>query len=224
MLSPMRALSSLPARVVVLVVLVASAVAGPAAAQDDVLQGLVGRANKPFIDPAGFFAVVVPGGFDCQAQARRIRCVGTRGVQSIVNIDVIDVPPSASVELVLLNQMDAFAKKPHYQLVFKKTLTIDGTRALLASFTYDHNGNVEYAVGAQALYMVKTTKAYVIHYEGRADQMAVHKQDLQQLYASFKTARLDAGGNPIVEDLKPKTLKNDSGMPNVERVLRGGPP
>lgn len=207
---------------VVAVVVAAFVGAVPAAAQDDPLQGLVGRAQKPFIDPAGFFAVVVPGGFDCQATARKVSCVGTRGVQSVLTIDVVDVPASATVELVLLNQIDAFAKKPHYQLVAKRPFKIDGNRALLASFTYDHFGNVEYAVGAQALYMVKTTKAYVIHYEGRADQFLVHKKDLDELYASFRTARLDAGGNPIVEDLKPRNVKSSSGDPAIDRALKGG--
>lgn len=196
--------------------------AGAAHAQDDVLQGLVGRQQKPFIDPAGFYAVIVPGGFDCQAAARKMSCAGTRGVQAILTIDVVDVPPSATVEIVLLNQVDAFKKKPHYQKVARREFKIDGTKALLASFTYDHNGNVEYAVGAQALYMVKNTKAYVIHYEGRADQMVVHKQDLEQLYASFKTARLDAGGNPIIEDLKPRAVKNSGGNPDLDRTLKGG--
>jgi hypothetical protein len=192
-----------------------------AAAQDDVMQGLVGRQQKPFIDPAGFFAVVIPGGFDCQAAARKVTCGGTRGVQALLTIEVVDVPASATVELVMLNQADAFKRKPHYQQVAKRSFKMDGTKALLASFTFDHNGNVELAVGVQALYMVKNTKAYVIHYEGRADQMVVHKADLEQLYASFKTARLDGGGNPIVEDLKPRAVKN-SDLPDVERALKGG--
>jgi hypothetical protein len=186
----------------------------------DLFQNLVGRQPKPLLDPAGYFAVVLPSGFDCQAQTRKVSCTSNRGVQAALTIDVVDVPPSASVEIVLLNQIDAFAKKPHYKLVNKKNLQVDGVRALMATFTYDHFGNVEYAVGAQALYLVKTTKAYVIHYEGRADQFAAHKADLEQLYASFKTARLDAGGNPIVEDLKPRGAKNTG--PAFDRIGQGG--
>lgn len=195
----------------------------PAArAQDDMLQSLVGRQQKPFIDPAGYFAVIVPGGFDCQARARKMTCSGTRGVQASLTIDVVDVPASATVELVLLNQIDAFAKKPHYQLIAKRPFTLDASsKAMMATFTYDHFGNVEYAVGAQALYVVKTNKAYVIHYEGRADQMAVHKQDLDLLYASLKIARLDGGGNPIVEDLKPRGVKNND-LSDVDRALKSG--
>lgn len=187
---------------------------------EDLFQNLVGRQPKPLLDPAGFFAVVLPSGFDCQAQSRKVSCSSNRGVQATLSIDVVDVPVSATVEIVLLNQIDAFAKKPHYKLIGKKNLQVDGARALMATFTYDHFGNVEYAVGAQALYVVKTTKAYVIHYEGRADQFAAHKADLEQLYASFKTARLDGGGNPIVEDLKPRTGKNTG--PAFDRIGQGG--
>jgi hypothetical protein len=203
-------------------VLALGALGAREARADELLQSLVGRSSKPLIDPAGYFSVVIPGGFDCQAQPRKVSCAGNRGVQSILTIDVVDVPASASVELIVLNQADVFKKKPHYKKVAERRLTIDGTKALLASFTYDHYGNVEYSVGAQALYIVKSTKAYVLHYEGRADQFAVHKADLEALYASLKTARIDAGGNPIVEDLDPKgatKVKTDS---DFARVQRGG--
>jgi hypothetical protein len=172
---------------------------------EDLFQNLVGHAQKPLVDPAGFFSVVIPSGFDCQAAPRKVSCQGNRGVQSLLTIDVVDVPSSASVELFVLNQGDAFKKKPHYRKLGEKKFTLDGQRAVLASFTFDHFGNVEYPVGVQALYLVKNTKAFVVHYEGRADQIAVHKADLDQLYATFKTARIDGGGNPVIEDLAPKT-------------------
>jgi hypothetical protein len=196
--------------------------AAPAAQADDVFQSLVGRANKPLIDPAGFFSVVVPAGFDCDARARKLSCRSNRGINALLTIDVVDVPPSASVELFVLNQADAFKKKPHYRKLAEKKQMLDGARSILASFTYDHFGNVEYPVGVQALYLVKATKAYVIHYEGRADQFAVHKADLEQLYATFKTARLDGGGNPIVEDLDPRRPARALTDDDVNRALGSG--
>jgi len=199
----------------------ASLLGSTAVRADDLANVLVGRVDKPLIDPAGFYAVVLPAGFDCEATPRRVRCQGNRGVQSLLTIDVLDVPQSASVELLMLNQMDAFKKKPHFKLLNKKNLSIDGQKALMATYTFDHFGNVQLPGGAQAVYLVRVNKAYVIHFEGRADQFAVHKQDLESLYASFKTARLDGGGNPIVEDLKPK-VKSSSGDPDIDRALRGG--
>ncbi len=210
----------MPAMRTLLALLLAAALSLPAGA-DDLSTVLVGRVDKPLIDPAGFFAVVLPAGFDCQAEQRRVRCNGNRGVQSSLTIDVIDVPASATVELLMLNQMDEFKKKEHFKLLNKKVFKIDGTKALLSSFTYDYLGNVQLAGFAQAVYMVKVNKAYVIHYEGRADQVAVHKKDLDDLYASFKAARLDGGGHPIVEDLKPKQ-KQGTGNADLDRALRGG--
>lgn len=207
----------LPMRFVVAVVAtLVSLSAGPAAAED-LLEGLTGRQQKPVIDPAGFFSVVLPSGFDCDAAPRKIRCVSNRGVQGTLTIDVIDVPLSATVELFALNQSDAYKKKPHFQLVHQKKMTIDGAKALLASYTYDHNGNVELGVGAQVLYLVRPSKAYVIFYEGRADQMTAHAKDLRELYASFKTARLDGGGHPIIEDLDPKNQpkKKSNDIPGI---------
>lgn len=196
--------------------------AGAPARADDVFQDLIGRQRKPLIDPAGYFAVVLPSGFDCEAVPRKVRCAGNRGVQARVTIDVIDVPPSASVELFLLNQMDAFKKKEHFKLLSQKKQILDGQKALLASYTFDHFGNVQLPAFAQGLYMVKSTKAYIIHYEGRADQVAVHKADLDELYGSFRSARLDGGGNPIVEDLKPKAVKSRDTLPDVDTALKAG--
>lgn len=198
------------------------AFAATTAHAEDIFEGLIGRQQKPLIDPAGYFAVLLPPGFDCEAAPRKVRCVSNRGVQGTVNIDVVDVPLSASVELFVLNQSDIYKKKPHFRLLHQKKMTIDGAKAILATYTYDHNGNVELAVGAQALYLVKPSKAYVIHYEGAASQMAAHTKDLQELYASFKTARLDGGGHPIIEDLKPKEVKSRDALPEVDKALKGG--
>jgi hypothetical protein len=191
-------------------------------AQDDALRALFGRQQKPLIDPAGYFAVVLPSGFDCQASPRQVRCTGNRGVQSLLTIDVVDVPPSATVELFVLNQMDAFKQKEHFKLLAKQKQTLDGHRALLASYTFDHYGNVQLPGFAQGLYMVKQTKAYVIHYESRADQVAVHKNDLDELYASFRSARLDGGGHPLLDDLKPKQVKSKDTLPDVDTALKSG--
>lgn len=195
-------------------------IASPLRAQDDSLRALFGHQQKPLIDPAGYFAVVLPSGFDCQASPRQVRCSGNRGVQSLLTIDVIDVPPSATVELFVLNQMDAFKKKEHFKLLAKKKQTLDGHRALLASYTFDHYGSVQLPGFAQGLYMVKQTKAYVIHFESRADQVAVHKNDIDEIYASFRSARLDGGGNPLVEDLKPSQVKSKDALPDVDAALK----
>lgn len=183
----------------------------PAGAQDDdnAFGFLLGQKPKPFIDPAGFYACILPTGFDCEAKARKVKCTGNRGVQAILTIDVLDVPASATADIAMLNQMDKFKDKPHFKLLQQGKIKIDGTPAVLVNFGYDYMGNVEYQVGVEEVIMVRGGKLYLIHQEMRLDQLSTHKKDLEQLYRSFKPARLDAGGNPIIEDLKPAKIRSD---------------
>jgi hypothetical protein len=203
-----------------LVVVAVLAVSASAAAQDDLGQMLFGQKPKPFIDPAGFYAAILPNGFDCQAKARHVTCNSNRGVQALLTIDVLDVPASASSDIAMLNQMDKFKEKPHFKLLQKGPIKLAKQPAMLVDFSYDYLGNVEYSVGVEELIMVHGGKLYLIHEEMRLDQFAVHKKDLMQLYGSFKPARLDAGGNPILEDLKPPEA-HDDGAPDLDRALKG---
>jgi hypothetical protein len=195
-------------------------VAAPAGANE--MEMLFGGKSKPFIDPQGFYAVVFPSGFDCKAMARNVECTGRRQGQARLVVRVVDTPPSATTELVLMNELDQFKKKPHFKLVDKTHLTVDGSPAMAAVFTYDYMGNVEYTVGVQALYLVRQTKTYVIHFESHVGNFPTYKKDLEALYATFKPARLDPAGNPILEDLKPQKSDDPDNLPDVNKALKGG--
>jgi hypothetical protein len=181
----------------------------PAFAQEE-LKALFGQKPKPLIDQAGFFSVILPSGFDCEAAARVVNCQGTRGPQATLAITVFDVPKSATVEAIFLNESDKFSALPHYQLLKKSKQKLDKTPAILASYKYDMNGNVEYSVGVQSFYMVRANKGYLIQFQSRLDQFVVYQKDLKDLYATFKAARVDAGGNPFFEDLNPNEKKKNT--------------
>lgn len=192
-------------RVVVVVAAVLASFSAFAHEDDPLLQALSGNQPKPFLEPEGYYMVVVPAGFDCDVRKRHVECRGNRGHAALLTIDVKDVPASATPEIVLLNQMDRFKKKPHFKLVTKQKTMIDGTPAMTTSFSYDYLGNVEYQVAVQALYMIRSGKLFVVHFESRLDQFHSYAGDLAKLYASFKPAQLDAAGHPVFEDL-PKTI------------------
>lgn len=173
-----------------------------------IAEQLMGGGQKPHLDKGGFFSVVIPGGFNCTAKPRDLKCQGTRGQNVLLKIEVRDVPRSATPALVVLNQMDAFKKKPHFKHINTKKLVIGGSDAVMASFTYDYLGNVRYGIGVQALYVIRENKLFLIHFEARENAYGAYAQDLQAVYNSFKMAQLDAGGNPLVESLKPKKKRN----------------
>lgn len=195
----------------------------PAVAQDDLNLLLFGNKPKPFIEPSGFYAVILPPGFDCDAKVpRHVQCTSNRGTNAILTLDVLDVPASATSDIAMLNQMDRFKQKPHFKKISEGRTKLDGTPAITVAFQYDYLGNVEYTVGVQQLIMVRGGKLYLIHLETPLVSFAAHKADLEQVYRSFKPARLDASGNPILDDLRPVAPKNDGSSADIERALKGG--
>lgn len=176
-------------------------VALPALAQNPL--DLIGRRPKPFVEPEGYYRVVLPSGFDCEAkQARRVECQGKRGANALLTLQILDVPPSATPALVALNEMQRFRKKPHFKEISRKRTDVDGSPAMTVSFSYDYLGNVQYAAGVQALYVIRAGKLYVIHFESRLSEFGRYAQDLAEVYGSFRPAKLDDGGHPILEPVK----------------------
>jgi len=171
---------------------------------------LIGKRPKPVVGPDGLYQVIIPGGFNCEEgdkTKRELKCQGTRGPKAALFIQVLDVPESATVALVALNEMDRLKKKPHFKHLDSRSPTIDGSPARLEKFTYDYLGNVEHPVAVQALYLVRKNKLYVLHFESRLDQFGAYVKDLIELYGTFKPAKLDDGGNPILEDTRSKKVK-----------------
>ena len=185
---------------------------------------LMGRRAKPFIEPEGFYRVVLPTGFDCKAEHRHLECNGKRGRQASFTIDVRQVPRSATVQLIFLNQMERFQKKPHFRKVRTQSVLVDGTDAIMATFTYDYLGNVQIPVGVQALYLVRENKLFVLHFEARREAFDDYQKDMRTVWETFKPAMLDPGGNPILEDLRiePNKRRNVRTDQDIVEQLKEG--
>ena len=171
---------------------------------------LIGRRPKPFVEPDGYYQVILPAGFDCQLKAKQhLECQGKRNGKALLTIQVLDVPESATPELVALNEMKRFRKKPHFKELSKAKTVLAGEPAMTVSFSYDHLGNVELSAAVQALYTIRESKLFVLHFESRLDQFATYAEDLTQLYATFRPAELDAGGEPVLDSQMRKARETD---------------
>lgn len=167
---------------------------------------LVGlRSPEAFVEPDGYYRVILPGGFKCQPTKgkREVRCEGARGSQALVVLQVLDVPKSATVDLVALNEMQRLKKKPHFKHIDSRSEIVDGSPARLEKFSYDYLGNVERSVGVQALYLVRENKLFVVHFEAPLKSYQAYAKDLVELYGTFKPAQLDEGGHPVLESMAP---------------------
>lgn len=191
--------------------------AGGATAQIDPM-ALVGGGPKPFVEPEGFYRVVLPSGFDCDAKLkRRVVCKGRRGTQALLQIDVIDVPKSATAKLHWINQMERFKKKPHYHQISKAEVTTGEVSGVKVAFRYDYLGNVQYKVGVVAAYFKQENKLYSIHFESNLAAYGKYEPDLKTLFETLRLTPLDPGGNPILDDVKLETDGYDPRTPNYLR-------
>lgn len=190
----------------------------PALAQVSPLE-LIGERPKPFIEPEGFYRVILPPGFDCELpkdRKRTVECTGRWAPKPKLWVTVGDVPRSATAKLYWLNEKDRFKKKPHFKVIKVEETKIRGIPAVEATFSYDYQGNVQYPVGVRAVYFIQEDKLYVVHFESRLEQFPKYMRDLTIFFESFHPTKLDPGGNPILEDVqvetdeRPDHIKNPS--------------
>lgn len=179
----------------------------PAHAQVDML---LGTSPKAFVEPEGFYRVIIPSSFQCSVKTRHVECRGHVGAGALLSIDVADVPASATVEAASLMKVDEFKKLPHYQAVTQAREAIDGTPVIRTKFTYDRQGNVERPMTVQTVYFIRGNKLFSLHFEVGSRDEGAYSRDLRAFYDSFKPARIDAGGHPVVEDLDPNAKKNNN--------------
>ena len=133
----------------------------PATAQTAALMNqLLKNGDKAFVQREGYYRVVVPQGFDCEEAERQLTCRSRKADRALLQVEIRDVPKSGTQKLVALNYERTFKKKPHYQLVSKNKLKVDGTPAIVHSMKYDYLGNVQAPVGVQAFLFTSRAKAF----------------------------------------------------------------
>jgi hypothetical protein len=177
------------------------------------LEGIgTGGSNKPFVEPDGYYQVVIPGGFDCTQRRtflggsaqrtpdRVLACNGTRGAAASLVFKVRAVPRSATPELVALNEAEAVKKKQeHYKELERRTLQLAGDLdAVMIRYRYNRFGNIKHPMQVVALFATAKGRLFEIRYESREDQLPRYQEDLEQVFASFRPARLDEAGKPII--------------------------
>ena len=172
-------------------------------------QELFKRGDKAFVQQEGFYRVVIPYGFKCEEQARKLTCRSTKADKALLQIDIRDVPKSGTVGLVALNYERNFKKKPHYKLLNKSKIAIQNTPAIIHTMRYDYLGNVQAPVGVQALYFLRETKLFLIHFECGQNYFENYVPALTKLYGTFRPAEIDPGGHPILSNANSKKKTNE---------------
>jgi len=192
--------------------------AAPAAAQDIV--DLFNERPPQIMHTSGLFTFVPPNGWDChQNKDSSVECrtnnAGAAGTLFVTHSTIQGVLDS---ELMALNSEKDLKKLPHYQRVGGGRILLGELKASIRSFVFDYQGNTEYPVAVEQLYVVSGSKAIKLHFETMRRTMPGYARDLKLVYDTFSVGEVDALGQVV----KPAELRGQKRGSEGGKGKRGG--
>jgi hypothetical protein len=164
-----------------------------------------GKRTPPTVHPKGYFALELPRGWNAEFDAKGdMLATGGSGDVAQLRISVQTLPTAdADTELVALNHSRELRKLPNFRDGGGGRLKIGGKPASIRSFLFDYNGNTEYTVSVEELYIVSGRVMIMLHFEVMKRSFANYGKDLKQIYDSLGIADMGADALP----LKPATAR-----------------
>jgi len=181
----------------------------PARAQ---LEGIIGpRRPPPFVHPQGFYTIQLPRGWQAELDKNGDMIAHkTNGDKAELTLRMTTVPMNADTEMVAFNKGRALRKLPHYVNGGGGRLKVSGKKASVHSFAFDYQGNTEFTISVEEMYVVSGTVLFTLHFEVLKRSMPRFKKDLMQIYSGLKVAEIDATGRAIIPRKAPKKHKKKS--------------
>ncbi len=188
----------------------------PARAGD--MDFLEGNNAPAFTHSTGLYAFLPPGGWNCrQLPDSAAECrTSNGGAPAVLTISHLTVEGQLDSELMAINTEKALKKLPHYKRLGGGRLLLGGVKASIRSFTFDYQGNTEYPVAVEELYVVSGGKAVRLHFETMTSAMPTYSGELRKVYDTFAVGEVDALGQ-VVNPAQPRNLPG-------QKKKKGGPP
>ena len=171
----------------------------------------------PFFHPKGFYAVGFPGGWSYELKPDgNLVAISQNGMdRAQLTVSMRSVPKDATTENVALNAAKELRKLPHFKDGGGGRLKIAGKPASVRSFEFDWQGNTEYTITVEELYVVSGPVLFTLHFEVMKRSFPSYRNDLKAIYDSLMVAEIDADGKPF-KVVAPKPVKDSSG--NINNV------
>jgi hypothetical protein len=124
--------------------------------------------------------------------------------QGVCTITHFTIPGKLDAELMAFNAEKELKKLPHYRKTGGGRLLLGEAKASIRSFMFDYQGNTEYPVAVEELYLVTGGKAVRVHFETMARAMPGYANDLRAVYDTLGLAEVDGLGQVVT----PATPRN----------------
>jgi hypothetical protein len=200
-------------RTAIALVVVAAALCSSAVLAQIEMDLLGPRRPPPFFHPRGFYSLSFPGGWEYRiSDDGNLVANKAAGDRAELTITMKSVPPKVDTEMVAHNAGIALRKLPHFVDRGGGRLAIGGKPASVRSFEFDYQGNTEYTISVEELYIVSGSVLFTVHFEVLKRSFRNFGGDLKTIYDSMAVAEIDAEGKPIAP-VKPRApAQNKDGI------------
>ena len=167
---------------------------GAAARAQTIRDSLGLTLTKPpisYVAPGRLFALQVPGGWEVVAREDDTNVVEFRAVDrpgdGVLTVRRVSVPEGAHPRQLVLNALEQRLNKlANFKLVARRDLKIGALKGASVVGTYSYQGNVQYPLALEEVYVVTGAEAFVFHFEAFEPLAAGYSEDLDRFYGTFK--------------------------------------
>lgn len=177
-------------------------------AQAGEVMDMMGDEGAAFVHSTGLYAMRPANSWRCnQLRDGAVECRTDSGpAQGVCTITFATIAGQLDSELMAFNEERKLKKLPHFRKTGGGRLLLGDVKASLRSFTFDYQGNTEYPVAVEELYVVSGGKAIRVHFETMAHAMPAYGMDLKQLYDTLGVAEVDDNGT-VVQPAEPRSAQ-----------------
>lgn len=179
---------------------------------------LFNQPTTPFTAPGRLFSIEVPPGWAPALKKRdpdtvEIQAISRPG-NAVLQIRRMAVPRGAHPRQLLLNALDRRLKKlPSFKMASKRDLTLAGYQAASVTGSYLYQGNVQYPLVLEEVYLVTGSEAFVLHFECFEPAAADLATELNKLYTTFQPRPGSGAEGPFVPKEPGEAMPNPNTVP-----------
>ncbi|MBI5509560.1 MAG: hypothetical protein HY903_12480 [Deltaproteobacteria bacterium] len=177
-----------------------------------------GQKGTPYTAPGRLFSVEVPAGWGVALKADDPNTVEFQGVgrpgNATLQIRRLPVPKGAHPRQLLLNAIDRRLKKlPGFKVASRRDTTVAGQKAAAITGSYSYQGNIQFPLVLEEVYVVVGSDAYVFHFECFEPVAGNLAADVNGFYVSFQPRPTGAQPGPFVPKAPEETLPDPDAVP-----------
>jgi hypothetical protein len=118
-----------------------------------------------------------------------LKCEGVLPTKASLTVQISEVPSEATLGLVALNQHESLESKTRFRALSKQRTTIDGTHAIIQTFTYDNLSNVMLPIWVRFIDILHPKMLAVVQITCASRDCSEYGPALREIQQSFKMTR-----------------------------------